>query len=263
MIVCQIKKYRFLLVNIFYKGSHCMNFVRDKLIDILDTGSFKELWSDVYTYNYLGFNDYDEKLKTAKEKSGEKDSVITGVGMIAGCKCVVAAFESLFMMGSMGLVAGEKITRTFHFAAKKKLPVLTFSSSGGARMQEGVVSLVQMAKTSAAVYEHVKKNLLYISVICDPTLGGVTASFASLADIIIGEKGARFGFTGKRIIEESTHEKLPDDFQTVEYAKRCGMVDIVVDKIEIKDLLRQLITIHTKRGVRFGSSRFFKNSSPP
>jgi len=239
-----------------------MNSVRNKIEDILDQGSFKELWSDIYTYNYLEFTDYDEKLRVAREKSGEKDSVITGVGTIAGYKCVVAAFEPLFMMGSMGLVAGEKIARAFCFATKKRLPIITFSSSGGARMQEGVVSLVQMAKTSAAVHEHAKKNLLYISVICDPTLGGVTASFASLADIIIGEKGARFGFTGKRIIEESTHEKLPDDFQTVEYAKRCGMVDIVVDKAEIKDLLRRLISVHTKKGVRLGSSRFFANSSP-
>jgi len=239
-----------------------MSSVRNKLDDILDQGSFKELWSDMYTYNFLEFTDYDEKLKIAREKSGEMDSVITGIGMIAGCKCVVAAFEPLFMMGSMGLVAGEKITRAFRFAAKKKLPVITFSASGGARMQEGVVSLIQMAKTSAAVHEHAKKNLLYISVICDPTLGGVTASFASLADIIIGEKGARFGFTGKRIIEESTHEKLPDDFQTVEYAKYCGMVDIVVDKNEEKDVLRQLISVHTKRGVRIGNRRLFANSSP-
>lgn len=240
-----------------------MNSIRNKIEDILDKGSFKELWPDLYTYNYLEFTDYEEKLRTARENSGEKDSVISGAGMIAGCKCVVAAFEPLFMMGSMGIVAGEKIARAFHFAAKKRLPVITFSLSGGARMQEGVVSLVQMAKTSAAVYEHAKKNLLYISVICDPTLGGVTASFASLADIIVGEKGARFGFTGKRIIEESTHEKLPDDFQTVEYAKRCGMIDIVADKAELKDLLRQLISLHTKRGVHLGSSRFLKNSSPP
>jgi len=239
-----------------------MSSVRNKLEDILDQGSFKELWSDIHTYNYLEFTGYDEKLKAAKEKSGERDSVITGVGMIAGCKCVIAAFEPLFMMGSMGLVAGEKIARAFRFAAKKKLPVITLSASGGARMQEGVVSLVQMAKTSAAVYEHAKKNLLFISVICDPTLGGVTASFASLADIIIGEKGARFGFTGKRIIEESTHEKLLDDFQTVEFAKRCGMVDIVVEKAEIKDVLKRLISVHTKRGVRIGNRRFFANSSP-
>ncbi len=239
-----------------------MEYIRNKLDDILDKGSFKELWSDIYTYNYLGFTGYDEKLRIAKENSGEKESVIAGVAMIAHCKCVIAAFEPLFMMGSMGLVAGEKIARAFRLAAKKRLPIITLSASGGARMQEGVVSLVQMAKTSSAVYEHAQKNLLYISVICDPTLGGVTASFASLADIIIGEKGARFGFTGKRIIEESTHEKLPDDFQTVEYAKRCGMVDIVVDKTEMRDILKQLIAIHTKRGVRFGSSRFLRNSSP-
>lgn len=239
-----------------------MNSVRNKLEDILDPGSFKELWSDLYTYNYLEFTDYDEKLRIARVNSGEKDSVITGTGMLSGYECIIAAFEPLFMMGSMGLVAGEKVARVFRFATKKKLPVITFSASGGARMQEGIVSLVQMAKTAAAVHEHTKKNLLYISVICDPTLGGVTASFASLADIIIGERGARFGFTGKRIIEESTHEKLPDDFQTVEYAKRCGMVDIVVDKTEIKDLLKRLISVHAKRGVRFGSSRLLKNISP-
>lgn len=239
-----------------------MNSVREKINDILDQNSFKELWPSLYTYDYLEFADYKEKLKLARLKSGETDSVIVGIGALSGCKCIIAAFEPLFMMGSMGLVAGEKIARAFRLAAKKELPVITFSASGGARMQEGVVSLVQMVKTSAAVYEHAKKKLLYISVICDPTFGGVTASFASLADIIIGEKGARFGFTGKRIIEESTHEKLPDDFQTVEYAKRCGMVDIVTDKTDIKDLLRRLIAVHTKRGVRFGSSRFHKNSSP-
>lgn len=239
-----------------------MDSVRTKLDNILDHDSFRELWSDLYTYNYLKFTGYDEKLKSAKEKSGEKDSVITGIGMIYGYKCVVVAFELLFMMGSMGLVAGEKIARAFHYAAKKRLPVITLSASGGARMQEGVVSLVQMAKTSAAVHEHAKKNQLFISVICDPTLGGVTASFASLADIIIGERGARFGFTGKRIIEESTHEKLPDDFQTVEYAKRCGMVDIVIDKTELKDLLRQILTLHAKRGARFGRNRFLKNNTP-
>lgn len=239
-----------------------MKSVRTKLAAILDQDSFKELWSDIYTYNFLGFTDYDEKLRTAKANSGEKDSVITGVGMIAGNKCVIAAFEPLFMMGSMGLVAGEKIARAFKLATKKRLPIITLSASGGARMQEGVISLVQMAKTAAAVYQHSTKHLLYISIICDPTLGGVTASFASLADIIIGEKGARFGFTGKRIIEESTHEKLPEDFQTAENAKRYGMVDIVVDKTEVKDVLRQLLSVHSKRGVYFGNSKFFKNSSP-
>lgn len=236
-----------------------MNSIREKLKDILDNGTFDEFGSNLYTYDYLGFADYNEKLSLARLKSGEKDSVITGISTIAGCKCVIVAFEPMFMMGSMGLVAGEKIARAFRLATKKKLPVITFSASGGARMQEGIVSLVQMIKTSAAVYKHAKKNLLYISVICDPTLGGVTASFASLADIIIGEKGARFGFTGKRIIEESTYEKLPDDFQTVEYAQRCGMVDIVVDKNEVKTILQKLLSMHMRKGVLYGHRRFFKS----
>ena len=240
-----------------------MNSVRSKLEDILDKDSFQELWPDIFTYNYLEFSEYTEKMNFAQENSGEKDSVITGIGMIANCKCVIAAFEPLFMMGSMGLVAGEKIARAFRLATKRKLPVVTFSTSGGARMQEGVVSLIQMAKTSAAVYEHGKKKLLFISVICDPTLGGVSASFASLADIIIGEQGARFGFTGKRIIEKSTYEKLTDEFQTVEFAKQCGMVDIVKKEIEIKDLLGRILSMHTRRGVLYGNNRFFRNCSPP
>ena len=238
-----------------------MNFVRNKIIEILDYGSFKELWSNLYTSNYLGFTGYDEKLKIAREKSGEIDSVITGTGMINGNRCVIAAFEPLFMMGSMGLIAGEKIARAFRYATKKRLSIITLSASGGARMQEGVISLMQMAKTSASVYKHKKKKLLYISVICDPTLGGVTASFASLADIIIGEKGARFGFTGKRIIEETTHEKLPDDFQTVEYAKKFGMVDMVIEPPKLKDVLQRLLSVHKKRGAYFGRG-FFKNSTP-
>jgi len=235
--------------------------VQDKLNTVLDQGSFKELWPNICTYDYLKFADYEKKLKLSREKTGMKDSVITGLAAINGRKCVIAAFEPMFMMGSMGLIAGEKIARTFRFAAKKNLPVITFSASGGARMQEGAISLIQMAETSAAVYKHNKRNLLYISVICDPTLGGVTASFASLADIIIGEKGARFGFTGKRIIEESTHEKLSNDFQKVEYAQRYGMVDIVAEKDEIRKVLAQLLTAHTKRGVRYRISRLFRNSS--
>jgi acetyl-CoA carboxylase carboxyl transferase beta subunit len=221
-----------------------MNPVREKLKSVLDYGVFKELWADLYTYDYLKFANYHDKLESARLKSGERDAVIAGIGSIAGCKCVIAAFEPLFMMGSMGLVAGEKISRSFRLAAKRKLPVITFSASGGARMQEGMVSLIQMAKTAAAVYDHMNKGMLFISVICDPTLGGVTASFASLADIIIGERGARFGFTGKRIIEETTHEILQEDFQTIEYACRHGMVDIVIDKTETRAILAQILKLH-------------------
>ena len=222
-----------------------MNSVRNKIEDILDQGSFKELWSDIYTYNYLEFTDYDEKLRVAREKSGEKDSVITGVGTIAGYKCVVAAFEPLFMMGSMGLVAGEKIARAFCFATKKRLPIITFSSSGGARMQEGVVSLVQMAKTSAAVHEHAKKNLLYISVICDPTLGGVTASFAMEADIILAEPYAHIGFAGQRVIESTIRKKLPDGFQKAEFLIEKGFIDDIVERKRQKKYIGHLLRFHS------------------
>lgn len=247
----------------YYKyGDRFMNSIREKVYNIVDNGCFRELWSSLSTYNFLNFTDYDEKLRVARVNCGEKDSVITGIGIVAGYKCMIIAIEPMFMMGTMGVVAGEKIARAFRLATRKRLPVISFSASGGARIQEGIVSLCQMVKTSTAVYRHNKKRLLFISVICDPTLGGVTASFVSLADIIIGECGAHFGFTGKSIIEETTHEKLPEDFQTVEYAKRYGMVDVVVEKSEVKELLNRLIVVHQKKGVNFGCGKFLKNNSP-
>lgn len=223
-----------------------MYHIREKFKNIVDNHHFVELWPNLYTYDYFKFSDYGKKLESARVKTGEKDSVIVGIGRIAGCKCVIVMLNAGFMMGSVGLVAGEKIARAFRLATKRKLPVITFSASSGARIQEGIVSLVQMAKTSGAVYKHKKKKLLFISVICNPTLGGTTASFASLADIIIGEKGAVYGFTGRRIIEETTHEILPDDFQKVEYAKCCGMVDLIVEEKEIKNILGQLLLLHMK-----------------
>jgi len=232
-----------------------MNIARKKLLEIIDQNSFKEYSKNIFTYNYLDFLNYDEKLDSARTKSGEVEAVIIGTGSIASIKCMFVIFEPNFIMGSMGLIAGEKIARALKYATRWKLPVISISASGGARMQEGVVSLIQMAKVSAAVYKHSMKKLLNISIISDPTLGGITASFASLADIIIGEKGARYGFTGKRIIEETIREKLPDDFQTVEYAKKYGMVDIVVEKDELKNILTYLVTLHYKRG---GNHRFFK-----
>ena len=221
---------------------------RKKIIHLLDPDSFKEYWPNICASNYLNFAGYDEKIKTAQEISEETEAVITGTGSLSNIKCMFVVLEPKFMMGSMGLAMGEKITRAFQFASRKKLPVISFSASGGARMQEGTISLMQMVKTAGAVYQHNDRKLLYISVISDPTLGGVTASFASLADIIIGEKGARFGFTGRRIIEETTHEILPDDFQTVEYAKCRGMVDIVVDRSELRSILSKILLLHRRRG---------------
>ena len=221
-----------------------MERARDKLMSILDTSSFKEYWSKLYTFNFLNFDGYDEKLKQAEMCSKEKESVITGIGKIHKKKCVCIMFEPLFMKGTMGLIAGEKIKRAFELAYRKKLPVVSISASGGVRLQEGTIALVQMAKTASAVYKHKRKGLLYISVIANPTLGGVSASFVTLADIIIGESDAIFGFTGERIINETVHEKLPDDFQTISYAKRFGMVDIIVQKDELRATLGHLLRIH-------------------
>jgi len=218
--------------------------MRNKLYSIVDNGSFIETNKELESKNILEFANYDEKLETAKVLSSENEAVITGYATIGNIPCMMIVFEPKFMMGSMGIIAGEKIARIFELATRKKLPVISITSSGGARMQEGILSLMQMAKTSGAVYRHSKRGLLYISVISDPTLGGVTASFASLGDIIIAEKNARFGFTGKRIIEEATHEKLPDDFQTAQYAKEHGQVDIIIDKDELQQVLMKILAIH-------------------
>lgn len=229
-----------------------MENVRNKILNIIDQYSFKEYWSNVCTYNFLKMEGYDEKLITYREASGENDTVITGLCSINKIKCVLIAFDYSFMQGTMGVVAGEKIVRAFGLACKKKLPVISISASGGVRLQEGTIALLQMAKTTALVHKHNKLGLLYISIISNPTLGGVSASFASLADIIIGEKDAIFGFTGKKIIEDTTRENLPNHFQTVEYAQNHGMLDIIVDIGELRGLLSNLLYIHKKKGLIYG-----------
>lgn len=223
------------------------NSAKEKLNSIIDKNSFKELWADMHTYNFLNFKDYDNKLKNSERVSNAKEAVITGMGNIANIKCMIIIFESLYIRGSMGVVVGEKVSRAFKIASQKRIPVISITSSAGIRIQEGAISLMQMVKTSAAVYEHNKKGLLYISIISNPTLGGVTASFVSLADIIIGEKGAKFGFAGRRLIEKTAGKELPDDFQTVENAMIHGMIDLVVEKSELKKILSSLLQLHTAR----------------
>lgn len=221
-----------------------MKTARERIESVLDRNTFHEYWSDLYSYNFLGFPEYEDKLEKARVTTHEKENIITGIGAIKNCKCVMIFFEPNFLTGTMGVVAGEKIARAFKLAIKKKLPVISISASGGVRLQEGVIALMQMAKTTAMVSKHNEKGLLYISVISNPTLGGVTASFVSLADIIVGEKGALYGFTGKRIIEATTHEKIPHNFQTVEYAKNCGMIDLICNKENLRDILGQLLNLH-------------------
>lgn len=210
----------------------------------VDGGSFREFGRSIRGGNPLGFPDYDEKLETMRAKTGLQDAVVTGTAKIQGNKIVIAAMDNRFMMGSMGMAVGEKITRAFEYATKKKLPIVIFSTSGGARMQEGMMSLLQMAKTSAAAAKHDEAGLLYISVMTHPTTGGVTASFAMLGDIQLAEPGALIGFAGPRVIEQTIGEKLPEGFQRAQFQYDHGFLDQVVERKEIRETLGRILTLH-------------------
>ena len=194
--------------------------------------------------NALDYPDYDKKLQDYQKKSGNKEAVVTGTCTIEGTPVVLTIMDSNFIMGSMGSVVGEKITRAIEKATQKNLPLLIFTASGGARMQEGILSLMQMAKTSAALKRFSDGGGLYVSIITDPTTGGVTASFAMLGDIIIGERGALIGFAGKRVIEQTIKQKLPDEFQTVEFLQEHGFIDAIAERKDMKDLLNRILILH-------------------
>ncbi|MEE0930318.1 MAG: acetyl-CoA carboxylase, carboxyltransferase subunit beta [Acutalibacteraceae bacterium] len=217
---------------------------RQRVEMIADKDSFEEMDGELVSKNIIGFPDYNRKLVAAKNRSGENESVITGVCTINGYKVVMFVMDPSFMMGSMGTVTGEKITRAFEYATENEMPVVAFTLSGGARMQEGILSLMQMAKTSGAVKRHSDAGLLYITVLTDPTTGGVTASFAMEGDIILSEPGALVGFAGPRVIEQTIRQKLPKDFQTAEFLQNKGFVDAVVDRRELKDTLAKLLSMH-------------------
>lgn len=185
-------------------------------------------------------------LSYATSKYEPDNAVIVGTTFIDQMKILYIHLDKTYKMGTIGVFEGEKITLAFEYAAKKKLPIVAVVASGGIRVQEGTPALMQMVKMTAAVKQHSNKGLLFISIITNPTLGGASASFVSLADIIIAENDATYGFSGKRIIEDTTHEKLSDDFQTAEYAKRHGMIDIVADRDEIKSLIGKLLRLHTR-----------------
>ena len=180
------------------------------------------------------------------EKKQPQNALIISKCLINGSKILLIQLDKSYRAGTIGVVEGEKISKAFEYATKKKLPVVLVVASGGIRVNEGTLALMQMAKMAAAVKQHSAKGLLYISVVTTPTLGGASASFVSLADIIIAEKDAIYGFSGRRIIEDTTHEQLPEDFQTAEYAKRHGMVDIVADKSEIKQIISKLLRLHER-----------------
>ncbi len=218
---------------------------RDRIDMICDKRTFKEHDSELKSHNIIDFPDYDAKLEKAEKASGENDAVLCGTCKINGNPCALFVMDSTFMMGSMGTVVGEKITRIFEYATKNHLPVVGFTTSGGARMQEGVFSLMQMAKVSAAVKFHSMADLLYITVLTDPTTGGVTASFAMEGDIILAEPGALVGFAGQRVIEQTTGEKLPEGFQRSEFILEHGFCDSIVPRMELKETLAKLLSLHS------------------
>ena len=215
---------------------------------ILDSGSFRELGEGLTSADPLHFPGYGEKLGQARQKTGIQEAVVTATGRIDGRKVAIGVLDSRFLMGSMSAAVGEKVTRLIELATKNRLPLILFSASGGARMQEGILSLMQMAKTSAALARHAQKGCLYISVLTDPTTGGVTASFASLGDITLAEPGALIGFAGPRVIEQTIGQKLPEGFQRAEYLEEHGFVDQIVPRQQLRGVLSQLLTLHMKGG---------------
>ncbi len=225
-------------------GYHSRLSARERLDITIDKDSFQEFDAEMVSKNPIGFPDYEEKQQALREKTGLKDAVLTGCATIRGEKIVIIVMDSNFMMASMGSVVGEKITRAFEYATENRLPVIAFTASGGARMQEGIVSLMQMAKTSGAVGRHSSAGLLYITVMTDPTTGGVTASFASLGDIIIAEPKVLIGFAGRRVIEGTIKQKLPDDFQSAEFMLENGFVDMIVERKKMRRTLAHLLKLH-------------------
>ncbi len=215
---------------------------------ILDSGSFRELDEGLTSTNPLQFPGYEEKLEDARQKTGLNEAVVTAAGRIEGWRVAVGVLDSRFLMGSMSAAVGEKVTRLIEYATKNRLPLILFSASGGARMQEGILSLMQMAKTSAALARHSQRGGLFISVLTDPTTGGVTASFASLGDIILAEPGALIGFAGARVIEQTIGQKLPEGFQRAEYLEEHGFVDRIVPRRQLRAVLAQLLRLHGKGG---------------
>ena len=219
---------------------------------ILDKGTFRELDAPLASNNPLDFPGYEAKLDGARRRTGMNEGVVTAAGRIGGQRVAVGALDSRFFMGSMSAAVGEKVTRLVEYADKYKLPLILFSASGGARMQEGILSLMQMAKTSAALERFSQKGGLYISVLTHPTTGGVTASFASLGDIMLAEPGALIGFAGPRVIEQTIGEKLPEGFQSAEYLLEHGFLDAIVPRDALRATLLHLLKLHGKGGDAHG-----------
>ncbi len=226
-------------------GCHFRMNSRQRVSFLADSGSFAELYAGLRADDFLGFPGYPLKLETTRNASRETEAVICGTAKIDGRDCCLFVMEPYFMMGSMGVAVGEKITRLFEYATENALPVVGCTVSGGARMQEGMLSLMQMAKVSGAVKRHSDAGLLYITLLTDPTTGGVTASFAMEGDVILAEPGATIGFAGARVIEQTTKKKLPQGFQTSESLLSHGFVDAIVPRARQRKTISSLLKLHS------------------
>ena len=229
-------------------GYHHQMAAYERIESLIDEGTFQEIHAELATKNPLNFPNYLEKIEKDRQKSKLNEAVVTGIGELNGYKIAIAVMDAKFRMGSMGSVVGEKIVRTIEEADRLGIPFIIFTASGGARMQEGVLSLMQMAKTSSALKRFSDNGGLFISVMTHPTTGGVSASFASLGDYNFAEPGALIGFAGRRIIEQTIREELPEDFQTAEFLLKHGQLDDVIPRNELKDKLTVLLDIHQPRG---------------
>lgn len=227
-------------------GHHFRISARRRVELFCDEGTFKEMWTTLHGENPIGFPDYEKKLAHAREQSGEVEAVVTGRCEIGGEPACVFFMEPSFMMASMGTAVGEKITRLFEYAQQNRLPVVGFCASGGARMQEGILSLMQMAKTTGAIKRHSDAGGLFIAVLTDPTTGGVMASFAMEGDVTVAEPNALIGFAGPRVIEQTIRQKLAPGFQRSEFLLEKGFVDMICDRRELKERLSELLRLHRR-----------------
>ncbi len=249
--LCKTKLSRKILQENLYVckcGYHFRIRARQRIRFLTDPGSFIERNGELESEDILSFYAYKEKLEKGRRASGELESVLCGEAAIGGQHCALFVMEPNFMMGSLGTVAGEKITRLFEWATAQSLPVVGYTASGGARMQEGILSLMQMAKVSGAVKRHGEKGNFYLTVLTDPTMGGVTASFAMEGDMIMAEPGAMVGFAGARVIEQTIRKKLPQDFQRAEFLLEHGFVDLIVPRRKQKETVAEILALHNTPG---------------
>ncbi len=229
-------------------GHHYVISADKRMRNLVDKGTFKPFKCKVEFTNPLEYPDYEDKILALQEKTGLDEAVLAGTAKIDGYDAVIAVMSSKFLMGSMGIAVGEKITNAVEYADKKKLPLIIFTASGGARMQEGIMSLMQMAKTSAAIEKFNNNGGLYVSVLTHPTTGGVTASFATLGDITLAEPEALIGFAGPRVIEQTIGQKLPEGFQRSEFLQEHGFVDQIVPRDKMRETIAHILRLHSKRG---------------